>query len=120
MNAATILIVDDERPLREVLMSLLEEGGYRVRVAIHGRDALARIEEARPDLIITDLMMPVMGGVELYRRLKGRPETRTIPVIVLSAGLGRPTELTDIDVFIAKPFDLEAIEAAVREHLPIR
>lgn len=120
MNPATILIVDDERPLRELLRSLLEEGGYRVTMAIHGRDALARIEEALPDLIIIDLMMPVMGGVELYRRLKGRSETRTIPVIVLSAGLGRPAELTAPDAFIAKPFDIGAIEAAVREHLPIR
>ena len=56
-------------------------------------DAIARIEEHLPDLIITDLMMPVMGGVELYRRLKDRGETREIPIIIMSAGLGWPREL---------------------------
>jgi CheY-like chemotaxis protein len=117
MTAAEILIVD-ERPLRELLASVLADGGYRVRMAIHGRDALDRIEEARPDLIITDLMMPVMGGVELYRGLKGRAETRAIPIIVMSAGLPRPIELGEVDAFIAKPFDVEAVEAAVRRRLP--
>ena len=120
MTAADILIVDDERPLRELLASVLADGGYQVRMAIHGRDALDRIEEAQPDLIITDLMMPVMGGVELYRELKDRAETRSIPIIVMSAGLPRPTELADADTFIAKPFDVDAVEAAVRGRLPIR
>jgi two-component system phosphate regulon response regulator PhoB len=120
MTVPEILIVDDERPLRELLASVLTDGGYRVTMAIHGRDALDRIEEARPDLIITDLMMPVMGGVELYRALKDRPETRAIPIIVMSAGLSRPTELTEVDAFIAKPFDVDAVEAAVRRRLPAR
>jgi two-component system, OmpR family, phosphate regulon response regulator PhoB len=120
VTAAEILIVDDERPLRELLASLFEENGYRVRSAIHGQDALAQIEEGRPDLIIMDLMMPVMGGVELYRRLKLRPETRAIPIIVMSAGLTRPTEMRDLDAFIAKPFDLTAVENAVDRFVPAR
>ncbi|MGE3270394.1 MAG: response regulator [Chloroflexota bacterium] len=114
------MIVDDERPLRELLASVLADGGYRVTMAIHGRDALDRIAETRPDLIITDLMMPVMGGVELYRELKDRAETRAIPIIVMSAGLPRPTELAEVDAFIAKPFDIEAVEAVVRRHLSVR
>jgi CheY-like chemotaxis protein len=108
-----ILIVDDERPLRELLASVFEDAGYRVRTAIHGRDALAQIEQARPALIVMDLMMPVMGGVELYSQLKSRSETRAIPVIVMSAGLPRPAELQGADAFLAKPFDLTAIEAVV-------
>jgi two-component system, OmpR family, phosphate regulon response regulator PhoB len=118
VTAAEILIVDDERPLRELLASLFEENGYRVRSAIHGQDALAQIEEGRPDVIIMDLMMPVMGGVELYRRLKLHPETRAIPIIVMSAGLSRPTELRDLDAFIPKPFDLTAVESAVGRFVP--
>jgi two-component system, OmpR family, phosphate regulon response regulator PhoB len=113
-----ILVVDDERPLRELLASLFEDAGYRFKAAIHGRDALARIEESRPDLIVMDLMMPVMGGIELYRRLKRRAETRAIPIIVMSAGLRHPEELRDADAFIAKPFDLGAMESAVSRHLP--
>lgn len=120
MSGADILIVDDERPLRELLVSVFEDAGYRVRAAIHGRDALAQIEQARPDLIVTDLMMPVMGGVELYRQLKSRAETRTIPIIVMSAGLPRPAELQGADAFLAKPFDLSAIEAVVGRCLPTR
>jgi two-component system, OmpR family, phosphate regulon response regulator PhoB len=119
MTAAEILIVDDERPLRELLASLFEEAGYRVRTAIHGRDALAQIEDARPDLIVMDLMMPVMGGVELYRQLKRRAETRAIPIIVMSAGLPPPNELGDGDAFIAKPVDLVSVEAAVSRYLPV-
>ncbi len=118
MTAAEILIVDDERPLRELLASLFEDAGYRVRSAIHGRDALDQIEAARPDLIVMDLMMPVMGGLELYRRLKHRAETRAIPIIVMSAGLAPPDELGDPDAFIAKPFDLITVEAAVGRILP--
>jgi len=118
MTAAEILIVDDERPLRELLTSLFEEAGYRVRTAIHGRDALAQIEEAHPDLIVMDLMMPVMGGVELYRQLKQRTETRSLPIILMSAGLAPPNELLDGDTFIAKPFDLITVEAAVSRVLP--
>jgi len=120
MSAAEILIVDDERPLRELLVSLLEELGYRVRAAIHGAEALAAIERSRPDLIVTDVMMPVMGGLELYRRLKARTETRAIPVIVMSAGLSRPDDVRDPDTFITKPFDLVAVEDAVRRHLAAR
>jgi CheY-like chemotaxis protein len=66
-------------------------------LAIHGRDALAQIEEAHPDLIVMDLMMPVMGGVELYRQLKQRTETRSLPIILMSAGLAPPNELLDGD-----------------------
>ena len=119
MNAE-ILIVDDERPLRELLVSVFEDAGYRVRSAIHGQDALVQVERARPDLIVMDLMMPVMGGVELYRLLKSRDETRTIPIIVMSAGLPRPAEIQDADAFISKPFDLAAIEAAVGRFLLTR
>ena len=120
MTTAEILIVDDERPLREVLAFLFEDAGYRVRAAIHGRDALAQIEDARPDLIVMDLMMPVMGGLELYRQLKHRAETRAIPIIVMSAGLARPDELRDADAFIAKPFELSAVESAVGRYLADR
>jgi CheY-like chemotaxis protein len=120
VNAAEILIVDDERPLREMLASLFEEAGYRVRTAIHGRDALAQIETARPNLIVMDLMMPVMGGDELYRQLKLRAETRSIPVIVMSAGRTRPDALVDVDAFIAKPFDLSTVESVIGQMLPTR
>jgi two-component system phosphate regulon response regulator PhoB len=117
VTAAEILVVDDERPLRELLATLFEEAGYRVRTAIHGRDALTQIEDARPDLIVMDLMMPVMGGVELYRRLKRSAETRAIPVVIMSAGLSRPDDLHDADAFIAKPFNLAAVEAVVNGFL---
>jgi len=120
VNAAEILIVEDERPLREMLASLFEEAGYRVRTAIHGRDALTQIEDARPNLIVMDLMMPVMGGDELYRQLKLHAETRSIPVIIMSAGRPRPDALHDADTFIAKPFDLSTVEAAVGRCLHTR
>ena len=117
MKNVDILVVDDERPLRELLAAVCEEFGYRVRKATHGKEALALVQQSPPDLIITDMMMPVMGGLELYRRLKERVETRAIPIIVMSAGPTRPTELRAPDTFIAKPFDLNAIETAVKRYL---
>jgi CheY-like chemotaxis protein len=72
-----ILVVDDERPLRELLASLFEEAGFRVRAAIHGRDAIAQIELASPDLIIMDLMMPVaVSAVEAWSGDPRNPDHR--------------------------------------------
>jgi CheY-like chemotaxis protein len=119
MTVVEILVVDDERPLRELLTALFEELGYRVRSAIHGKEALGLIEQSPPDLIVTDMMMPVLGGVELYQRLKKGVETRAIPIIVMSAGRAGFTELRDPDTFIAKPFDLTTLEVAVRRYLPL-
>jgi two-component system cell cycle sensor histidine kinase/response regulator CckA len=69
-RSATILVVDDEEPLRDFLALLLQDLGHRVLQAINGREALELARAEHPDLVISDVMMPVMGGVELSHQLK--------------------------------------------------
>ena len=83
--AVTILIADDEPNQLELLSYNLEQAGFAVVQAMHGQDALQKIEDDRPDLMILDWMMPHMSGIELCRLLRSRPDTKMLPVIILSA-----------------------------------
>lgn len=114
---ATILIVDDEEPVRDFLAMLMEDAGHRTLKAIHGAQALELVEKERPDLVIADIMMPVLNGVELCRRLKARADTRVLPVILMSSMGPRSVDGAGADAFIAKPFVLEEMEALVRRWL---
>jgi len=81
----TILLVDDEYSIVEVLTHLLEEEGYTVVTAANGRDGLDRASEKVPDLVITDLMMPIMDGDELLRELRKSAALRKVPVILITS-----------------------------------
>jgi two-component system, OmpR family, phosphate regulon response regulator PhoB len=116
---ATILIVDDEEPVRELVALLLRGGGYHTLQAIHGAQALELITKEHPDLVISDVMMPVLNGAELCRRLKAGPDTRAIPVILMSAAGPRSADGSGSDAFLAKPFDLAELEALVRRWVPV-
>jgi len=115
---ATILIVDDEGPIRSLVALLLKDGGHLTRQAINGADALKQIQAERPDLVIADVMMPVLGGAELCRLLKDMPRTHAIPVILMSAAGPRVAEGAGADAFIAKPFNLDEMAAVVQHWLP--
>ena len=115
---ATILIVDDEGPVRHFLAQLLAYAGHRTLQAVHGAEALAVVEKERPDLVVSDIMMPVLNGAELCRRLKAGTVTHAIPVILMSAAGPRAADGTGADAFIAKPFDLEDMEALVGRWSP--
>ena len=78
---ATILVADDNRANREALAALLESAGNNVVRAVDGREALARAQEARPELVISDVLMPAMDGYELARRLKADPATAGVAII---------------------------------------
>ena len=85
MSAPSVLLVEDEPAQREVLAYNLEAEGFAVTQASNGEEALLLVAEAAPDLILLDWMMPLVSGLEVCRRLKMRPETRGIPIIMLSA-----------------------------------
>ena len=112
----TILIVDDEAPIRELLAWILRDLGYEVYQAINGREAMALAIRHRPDLVISDVMMPVMGGQELCRWVK-RELQPAPPVILTSSVGGHVVQDTGADAFVQKPFDLEELEDAVRAHV---
>jgi len=111
-----ILIVDDEFTSAEVLAVVLRDDGFRVTVASNGRQALDRLEEASPDLIVTDLMMPVMNGVEMARAVRARPRFARVPILLISSVAesalgGQPAAH---DGFLRKPFGLDALIDAIR------
>jgi len=98
--------------MRYLVRVTLENEGYDVVEANHGAVALERARESRPDLVVTDLMMPVMGGRELIERLRSNPETASIPILILSAN--GDLRLGDADAAFAKPFDLDMLVDTAR------
>jgi PAS domain S-box-containing protein len=111
----TILIVDDEAHIRELLKQELHEAGYGVREAADGREALAEIRRERPDLVILDVMMPEMGGFDVAAVLKGDPQTADLPIIILSVIEDRERGYRlGVDRYLTKPIEsgviLEEIE----------
>jgi signal transduction histidine kinase len=118
IGAKTILVVDDERELAEVLVEALGREGHRVEIACHGEDALRRLEQHRYDLVVSDTKMPVMDGLELYRELTRRFPALSKRIIfvtgdVLDAEKRRFLESCGAP-FLAKPFDLGEIRRVVR------
>ncbi len=107
----TILVVDDEPNIRFLVRVTLENAGYDVIEAHHGVAALERTKEGRPQMIVTDLMMPVMGGRELIERLRADPETATIPILVLSGNEGLLAG--GADAALPKPFDPQSLVESV-------
>jgi two-component system alkaline phosphatase synthesis response regulator PhoP/two-component system response regulator VicR len=93
MPGKKIMAVDDERHIVRLIQVNLERSGYQVVTAFDGPEALKKVESDRPDLIVLDVMMPKMDGFEVLKRLQASPETREIPVIMLTA------KAQDADVF---------------------
>jgi two-component system phosphate regulon response regulator PhoB len=117
----SVLLVEDEPAQRAVLSYNLEAEGFEVRTADNGEDALALIAEEAPDLILLDWMMPHVSGIEVCRRLKARPETRGIPVIMLSARSEEVDKVrgleTGADDYVIKPYSIVELMARLRSQL---
>lgn len=109
----TILVVDDEPTILDLLTTLLDEEGYRVRAAADGMAALEDLRREAVDVVITDAMMPRLDGEGLVRAMRARAETRAVPVIVLSAAVTPTLDELGPWWYLAKPFDLDALLAAV-------
>jgi CheY-like chemotaxis protein len=82
---ATVMVVDDTQLIRETVAKLLRREGYETVCACNGREALAEFEKTVPDLVLLDIMMPDMDGIEFLERLREKPEGRVLPVIMMSA-----------------------------------
>ena len=89
-----ILLVDDDPDFVEAVRVIVENGGYEVEVAYDGQEGLEAVAERKPDLIVLDVMMPVMNGHEACAKLKGNEETADIPIILLTAVADRVTTST--------------------------
>lgn len=109
-----ILVVDDEPDLRFILRRIFEGAGHVVSEGRDGAAALDAIAVAPPDVVVTDMMMPVMGGAELIRRLRAAPATAGIPIMAVS---GDPQLAGGADVIVGKPFRKQDLLAAFEELL---
>jgi DNA-binding response OmpR family regulator len=111
-----ILIVDDDAGIRKLLCRVFQNGGYVVATATNGEEALAAIAQNPPDILVLDLMMPIMDGWEVYRRLREEKVVH-LPIIVLSAGenLTRAAEDLPDATIMAKPFDIDALLDAIEQ-----
>jgi len=118
LDKPTILVVEDEAPLLTLLRYNLEKQGFRVEEAADGQEALLRVEEARPDIVLLDWMLPTLSGIEVCRQLRRRPDTRDLPIIMVTARSEDQDAVraldTGADDYIAKPFAIEALLARIR------
>ncbi|NIY73955.1 phosphate regulon transcriptional regulatory protein PhoB [Marivivens donghaensis] len=116
-----VLIVEDEPAQREMLAYNVGAEGYRVSTAANGEEAILMIAEDEPDVVILDWMMPNLSGIEVCRRVKSRPETREISIIMLSArseDVDRVRGLeTGADDYVVKPYSVNELLARVRSQL---
>jgi DNA-binding response OmpR family regulator len=113
--AKTILVVDDEATLRETLAWNLERDGYRVVEAADGRTALERFHAEKPDLVLLDLMLPELSGVEVCRRIRAESD---VPILMLTARDSEVDKIVGLEVgaddYVTKPFSLRELQARVR------
>lgn len=123
VNEATILIIDDELPLREALAANLERENYSLVFAENGEEGLARLQEISPDLIILDLKMPVMDGFEFLRRIDAKPAD-PFSVIVLTGFADddgvQSCYRAGVTSFLQKPFNVYQLRGMVRSAVTLR
>jgi CheY-like chemotaxis protein len=105
--ARDILVVEDDPHIRALLTDCFMLMGYRVRTAIHGQDALRVLSEWQPDLILLDLMMPVMDGWTFLHERQANPGLQEIPVLVMSATTSLYQRPIPADAFVSKPFSID-------------
>lgn len=107
MPPLAVLVVEDDPDIREVISAVLQVEGYAVSAASNGAEALARLEDAPVDLLLTDLMMPVMDGWSLVRAAKLRPDLARMRVLVITAQ--HDAVVDGIDRLLLKPFELHVL-----------
>jgi CheY-like chemotaxis protein len=115
---ATILVVDDEEPVVDLLTDMLQEGGHTVVPAYNGRAALQLVNERRPDLVISDVMMPFVDGMQLSRTIREEYDAERLPIILMSAALPPDLEACGANAFLGKPFDIDRFDELIATYVP--
>jgi CheY-like chemotaxis protein len=123
MSAPVVLLVDDNEDCRIIYGSTLRHAGYTVRTAVDGVQCLASVAEDAPDLILLDIGMPRMDGMEALERLKKDPQTNGIPVVAVSARVGQDQQASVLKAgfteVLLKPITPSDILESVKRHLPL-
>lgn len=120
-HKSKVLVVDDDPCIRSLLAAWLQDAGYRVGVAGDGQQALEQVRRDRPDVLLLDLAMPRLDGYGVIKWLRQQPESRDLPILVLSADVWAPRNLRGLRIegFLSKPFDLDEVLARVKEFVPL-
>ena len=119
--SSRVLIVEDEPDIRELVVHHLKREGYQVSVAASGEEALRQVQASPPDLVLLDLMMPAMNGLEVCRRLRQDPVTASLPIVMLTAKGDEIDRVLGLEIgaddYVVKPFSPKELLARVRAEL---
>ena len=120
--AAKILVVEDEPDIMRIITHTLQSVGHQVIPAYGGDDAIRKVKAHLPDLVLTDLAMPKVSGVQVIESIKKDPDTKKIPVIAVTAhvwdGIAQEAGAAGCDGYISKPFSMKQLLQEVQKHLP--
>ncbi|XXG27888.1 MAG: phosphate regulon transcriptional regulator PhoB [Ferrovum myxofaciens] len=115
---AHILVVEDEVAIQELITLNLAQAGHETEVAANGLEALSRVQDMLPDLILVDWMLPGMSGLDLVRRLRAHQRTQRVPIIMLTARVDESDKLLGLesgaDDYITKPFSIRELNARIK------
>jgi two-component system phosphate regulon response regulator PhoB len=118
MAATTVLVVEDDEALRTLMEYNFGREGFEVVTATDGEEALLRIEERQPDVMVLDWMLPAISGIEVCRQLRAKPETQGLPIIMLTARAEETDRIRGLDTgaddYVVKPFSMEELAARIR------
>jgi two-component system phosphate regulon response regulator PhoB len=118
MPKSKILVVEDDRAISEILVYNLDKAGYEVTLAIDGRDGVNQAQLKLPDVILLDVMLPIIDGVEVCRRLRSKPETATAIIIMLTAKTEEADQLIGFSVgaddYVTKPFSVRVLMERIK------
>ena len=116
--ASRVLIVEDEPDIRNLVVLHLQRDGYQVTSAGSGEEALRQVRLSPPDLVLLDLMLPTMSGLEVCRRLRQEPATATLPIVMLTAKADEVDKVVGLELgaddYVVKPFSPKELLARVR------
>src|SRR5262245_56050546 len=116
--ASRVLIVEDERDIRDLILLHLQRDGYQVTTAGSGEDALLQVKQSPPDVVLLDLMLPGMSGLEVCRRLRQEPTTASLPILMLTAKVDEVDRVVGLELgaddYVVKPFSPKELLARVR------
>ncbi|MCQ8185837.1 phosphate regulon transcriptional regulator PhoB [Parvularcula maris] len=118
MASTTVLVVEDDEALRTLMEYNFQREGFEVVSAKDGEEALLKIEESQPDVLVLDWMLPAISGIEVCRRLRAKPETQGLPIIMLTARAEENDRVRGLDTgaddYMVKPFSMEELAARIR------
>lgn len=122
MSKVDVLVVDDDEAIAEFVAVILAERGYQVRTACNGRQALDLLRETPPQVLLLDLMLPLMDGWDLAQTMRESPTLKDVPVVVMSAHNDVPEEAQAVGAvaYLHKPFDLDELFSCVATYAGAR